>query len=75
MKKIISVMFLFLAAVIVLFMLLYPSLKKSKEAKVSTFEECVAAGYPVKAYYYPRSCELPNGKSIVDPHLPEPIIR
>ncbi len=66
MKKNIAIMFFLLAAVTVIFLILYPSLKKRQEVKsIKSFEECVKAGYPIMESY-PRQCTVPSGNFFVE---------
>lgn len=70
-KKIIATLFFLLAAVVALFLVMYPKLKETKSRpKVSTFEECVAQGYPVMESY-PRQCSAPGGRNFVESFIPE----
>lgn len=61
MKKIIAILFFILTASVVIFLIIYPTLKKSDTITIHTFEQCVRAGYPVLESY-PRQCSLPDGK-------------
>jgi uncharacterized membrane protein len=70
-KKIIAILFFLVAAFAIIFLALYPSLKKSnQQASVTNFQQCAAAGYPVMQSY-PRECTLPDGKFFVEQNVPE----
>lgn len=61
-KKIIAILFFLLAAFAVAFLALYPSIKERKIiSKISDFESCARAGYPIMESY-PRQCGLPDGR-------------
>lgn len=40
-------------------------IKKSSINKISNYQECVAAGYPI-TLSYPGTCNTPSGQSFVD---------
>ncbi len=70
MKKVIALLFFLLAAATVIFVIFFPSLKAKPESKISNFEECVKAGYPVMESY-PRQCTVPGGRFFVEQVVPE----
>lgn len=56
MKRIIITLFSVLLAFAVIFLIVYPMLKKPKtKPAAKNFQECIAAGYPVLESY-PRQC-------------------
>lgn len=64
-KYIISII-IFILAVAVAYLAWYVNGgTKISEKEVSSFDECVQAGYPV-AESYPRQCHVPNGGSFVE---------
>ncbi|MBI3231680.1 MAG: hypothetical protein HYZ51_01200 [Candidatus Doudnabacteria bacterium] len=71
MKKIIATLLFLLAASGVIFWFLYPKLKASKpRPNISSFENCVKAGYAVLESY-PRQCSLPDGRFFVESLIEE----
>ncbi len=69
-KKIIATLFFLLAAVVALFLVMYPKFKETKSRpKVNSFEECASAGYPVMESY-PRQCSA-GGRNFVESFIPE----
>lgn len=70
-KKIIALLFFLVAAAGALFLALWPSIsQKMQEAKITNFQQCAAAGYPVVQSDI-RLCSLPNGKFFVQQVVPE----
>ena len=70
-KQIVALLLCLIAAGLVMFLIFYPSLKKKAEApKITNFQQCVAAGYPVMQSY-PPECSLPNGQFFVQQVVPE----
>lgn len=71
MKKNIAIMFFLLAACAVVFLILSPTLKKRQEVKkITNFEQCALAGYPVMESY-PRQCTVPGGDFFVETFVGE----
>ena len=56
-------LFLFLFVVAIVLIALF-HFQKPATAKITTFEQCAAAGYPVMQSYPPQ-CTLPSGKFFV----------
>lgn len=44
--------------------------KQSRLGKISSFEDCAKAGYPVMESY-PRQCQTPDGRNFVESFVPE----
>jgi hypothetical protein len=61
--RVYSGIFLIILAALAVIIFLKPKAKTTKP--ITTFEECQAAGYPVRKDYYPPQCTLPNGKFFV----------
>jgi hypothetical protein len=53
--------FLFVLALVVTIVLLYKPPQKKRPVKVTNFEECAQAGYPVMESY-PRQCRDSSGQ-------------
>jgi hypothetical protein len=71
MKKIIALLFFLLGAALVFYFSFSPSIKKNSDTpKITTFEQCSAAGYPVMQSY-PRQCTVPGGKFFVEQVMQE----
>ena len=71
MKKIIALLFFLLAAAAVFYVSFSPSVKKNaNKPKVTNFEECAAAGYPVMQSY-PEQCTAPGGGFFIKQVVPE----
>ena len=71
MKKIIAILCFLLAALSILFLVMYPQYQeRSQRPTVNSFDECVAAGYPVMESY-PRQCATPGGRNFVESFIPE----
>lgn len=71
MKKIIAILFFLLAAVAVIFLILYPKLKEAKQKpRVNNFEDCLKAGYPIMESY-PRQCTAFGGRIFVETVIEE----
>lgn len=60
MKKILTISAA-LALIFIAFMVWYVSGEKSA-AKINSFDECAAAGYPIQESY-PERCSVPGGQS------------
>jgi hypothetical protein len=58
MKKIILIVVII--ALVIFGIYYFNSVKKEKITEISSFEECVEAGYPVMESY-PRKCQVPEG--------------
>jgi hypothetical protein len=70
-KQIIALLLCIIAFAVVMFIIFYPSLKKQSQApKITNFQQCVAAGYPVMQSY-PPECSLPNGQFFTQQVVPE----
>ena len=70
-KQIVALLLCLIAAGVVMFLMFYPAFKKKAEApKITNFQECAAAGYPVMQSYPPQ-CSLPNGSFFVQQVVPE----
>jgi hypothetical protein len=71
MKQIIALLFCLIAAGVAIFIIFYPSLRKNAQApKITNFQQCAAAGYPVTNILQPE-CALPNGQFFVQQVVPE----
>ena len=70
MKQIIAILFFLFAAATVIFMAIHSGPKPAAAPKVSNFEQCAQAGYPIMESY-PRQCTLPNGKFFTEQNIPE----
>lgn len=51
--------------VILIVLAMYFGVRRIREASVDSFEDCVAAGYPV-AESYPRQCHTPDGRGFTE---------
>lgn len=66
MKKIIALLFFLFGAALIFFISFYPSIKNnSKKPIITTYEQCVAAGYPVMQSS-PRQCGVPGGRLFIE---------
>lgn len=71
MKKIIAILCFLLAALTVIFWILYPKLRTIKpRPAINTFEDCVKIGYPIMESY-PRQCTVPDGRFFVETLIEE----
>ena len=66
MKRIIITLFSLLLAFAIIFLIVYPMLKKPKaKPAVKNFQECIAAGYQVMESY-PRQCRDSAGTTYTE---------
>lgn len=63
-NRIIGIVLLILAIVLAIFGFRYVQ-KQQAIANINSFEECVAAGYPIMTSY-PGQCRVPGGKSFTE---------
>lgn len=72
-KLIYGILVVVILAIAGIGLLVYQTIFIPTEEKITSFEECAKAGYPVLESY-PRQCETPDGKIFVEKvtHLPNP---
>ena len=73
MRKNIAILFFLIAALAVIFITFYPSLKSrvaTQKQQPTNFVECAGAGYPILESY-PRQCTLPDGRFFVESNIME----
>lgn len=62
--------FLFTIVFLLVVAFFWQSNNKQSGPKISSFEDCAKAGYPVMESY-PRQCQTPDGRNFVESFVPE----
>jgi hypothetical protein len=66
-----TLFYLFVIVFFVVMIIFWPDINKKKiTPKITSFEECAAAGYPIMESY-PEQCNTPDGRNFVKSVVPE----